>query len=359
MSDGWPTRLRNPLGQPYHTPRPRVVGVEITGRCQLRCRHCYNHSGPDNPDELPFEVIRRVLDEVSSWGVRHIRISGGEPTWHPRFRDVVAACRARDLGIGLNTHGLYAAPMLDWLTTAPIDLFFVSLEGMKTCHEAIRGAGTFDRTVESIRALRAVGQRVMLSMHVAAGNRHDVPALAALAAELGADLKISPMRPIGRAVDELPWSLLSPAEYLQVVCEVTRLRRSHPGVMIRTDFDIVDETADGGPCSPDPAAESCKAGRTMVNIGYDGSIYPCAFFTTPDRRFAAGNVREVAVGAVWPDGAVFRPFRVHAKSADCQGCGHYRRRCAGGCPAVAHFTTGALDAHDPMCFAHLTAENGP
>ncbi|MGH9935999.1 MAG: radical SAM protein [Blastocatellia bacterium] len=347
-----PTRLRQPVIEPFFSAAPQVVGVEITGRCQLRCRHCFNHSGPDNRRELPVDVIERLLDEMLTWGVRDLRLSGGEPTFHRQFREVVKACQERGIRIAMNSHGVYSAELLDYLQTAPIDLFFISIDGLEANNDAIRGAGAFRRASHSCRKLRAAGQRVIIAMHVGAGNYQDVSGLIELAAEIGVGVKFSPLRPVGRAIEELPRSLIQPADYLAVVREVSRLRAVYPDIQILTDFDILDG-APSGDCHRDPNSASCKAGRTMVNINYDGGIYPCAFFVTPEGEFSAGNIYRETVTEVWRRSPVFEPFRIHQKSEVCQSCSHYRRQCVGGCPAIAHFTTGHLDAHDPTCFADL------
>src|SRR5262249_40504665 len=117
--------LQNPAVEPVFTPVPRDVSIEITGRCNLRCRHCFNESGPEHLDELPLDQIERFLDEVRTWDVKFIRISGGEPTVHHQFRQVVDACRHRNIRIGLNTNGIYSPQMLEYLEKAPIDIFFI------------------------------------------------------------------------------------------------------------------------------------------------------------------------------------------------------------------------------------------
>lgn len=346
------TVLQNPPVAPFYSDVPRDVSVSITGRCQLRCHHCFNRSGPDNPHELPLEVIERFLDEVVGWGVRFLRLSGGEPTYHRQFREVVEACRRRQIRIAMNSHGVYSTAMLAYLQTAPIDLFLISVDGMETNNDAIRGHGMFRRAIHSCRKLHGAGQKVMIACHIGAGNWVDIGALAALADEISVDMKFSPIRPIGRASEDLPNALIRPQDYLHVVQEVTQLRHRYPNIRILTDFDILDGPPDND-CQQDPKAASCKAGRTMVHINYDGAIIPCAFFSTPEGEFSAGNIYQESVTHVWQESHVFQPFRVHQKSITCQSCGHYQRRCVGGCPAIAHFTTGSLDAHDPTCFANL------
>jgi radical SAM protein with 4Fe4S-binding SPASM domain len=348
----WPTQLENATLGAVFSDVPQVVGIEITGRCQLRCRHCYNRSGPDKTDELPLEVIERLLDEMIDWGVSQLRVSGGEPTVHRQFRDVIDACKRRQITVAINTNGIYSSEMLLYLQAAPISLFLISVDGLESNNDAIRGSGVFRRAINSCTRLHQAGQNVMISCHVGAGNRADVGGLIALAGDIGVGIKFTPIRPVGRAVDELPRSLIRPEDYFAVVQTIVQLRSRYSHIPILTDFDITDGPPDNA-CQRDPGAASCKAGRTMVNISYDGGIYACGFFVTSEGEFSAGNIYSDTVTDVWKNSPVFEPFRVHQKSTACQSCAHYQRRCAGGCPAISHFTTGHLDALDPVCFADL------
>lgn len=351
------TRLVNPQRPPLFSDYPETVGLEITGRCQLACHHCFNLSSPTNPFELSLATIERLLDEMVEWSVKTIRLTGGEPTLHRDFRAIVEGCAVRGISVGMNTNGIHDTSLLDYLCNAPIDMFFVSLDGMEECNDAIRGTGTFRRALASCATLRQAGRRVMISYHAGRENQADLEPLAAQAAAIDVDLKVSPIRPIGRAIEEMPDSLLSPSEYHALVRRVVALRASYPEIRILTDFDILGEHR-ASDCAPDAMRESCKAGRTMININYAGEIYPCAFFATPDRRFSAGNVRDHDATTLWRTAETFRPFRTHQKSTTCQSCDHYQGACVGGCPAVAHFTSGALDAHDPTCFVDLTGTAG-
>jgi len=351
----WPTRLENGTGTAVFSQTPEVIGIEITGRCQLRCRHCFNFSGPDNAHELPLPMIEQLLDQMQTWGVPQLRLSGGEPTLHRHFSAIIDACQKRGIRVSINSHGVYPATMLAYLKTAPIDLFIISVDGLQATNDAIRGQGTFKRAFYSCQQLKQAGQQVMIGCHVGRNNRHDIAGLIVKAAENDFDMKISPIRPIGQAVKNLPEAFMAPEQFMAVVAEVNELRAQFPHIKILTDFDILgDDTA--ADCPRDAQKASCKAGRTMVNINYDGGVYPCAFFVTPEQAFCAGNLYQESLLDIWQRSAVFRPFRIHQKSARCLACEQYQRRCAGGCPAVAHFATGYLDRLDPTCFAHLLPE---
>jgi len=345
------TRLLNPLSPPRFAPWPSAVSLELTTRCQLRCRHCYNESGPEQSGELPLALIERMLGEMHSWGVRQVRLSGGEPTLHSQLEEILDACKRREIAVSLNTHGVLADSILATLLRSSIDRFLVSLDGLESGHEAIRGKGTFRRSVSTCRSLRTAGRSVTIACHVGRHNLHDIAGLAALASDLGADLKLSPLRPVGRALAETQNLMPQPQDYFDVVSEVSALRRAYRNIRILTDFDIIDARQE--PFAVTDAGAACGAGRVMVSIAASGDVYPCAFFVTPDQRFSAGNLHRDSLEAIWHSSPVFEPFRVHSKAPECQSCGHYRRHCAGGCPAIGHFRCGAIDALDPTCFARL------
>ena len=64
----------------------RQLALEITGKCQLRCVHCYADSSPVGVHgEMAREDWIRVIKEASKYGVHRIQFIGGEPTLHPEL----------------------------------------------------------------------------------------------------------------------------------------------------------------------------------------------------------------------------------------------------------------------------------
>ena len=86
--------------------------VEICDACNLRCPVCYAESGPDRQQYRSLAEIERMLDAV----VRNeghpdvVQISGGEPTLHPQFFEVLDLAKARPIRhLMVNTNGLKIA----------------------------------------------------------------------------------------------------------------------------------------------------------------------------------------------------------------------------------------------------------
>lgn len=60
------------------------IWLEITGKCQLQCEHCYADSGPKSAHGMMrIQDWTRIIDEAKDLGVRMVQFIGGEPTLHP------------------------------------------------------------------------------------------------------------------------------------------------------------------------------------------------------------------------------------------------------------------------------------
>ncbi|KDN80722.1 radical SAM protein [Kitasatospora cheerisanensis] len=79
---------------------PASVELELTGKCQLSCTHCYNESGPGVPHgTMTLDDWRTVITECAELGVRLVQLIGGEPTAYPGWADLVDHALALDLGV--------------------------------------------------------------------------------------------------------------------------------------------------------------------------------------------------------------------------------------------------------------------
>jgi len=97
---------------PDHEQHSCLTLVEITDQCNLTCPVCYSDSSPRRPTHRSMEQIEFLLDCV----VRNegepdvVQISGGEPTIHPQFFQVLDAAKRRPIKhLMVNTNGVRIA----------------------------------------------------------------------------------------------------------------------------------------------------------------------------------------------------------------------------------------------------------
>lgn len=93
----------------------QIHQVELTSRCNLRCRYCVHPTMSRQKMDMSLETLDRVLDLVAHYvaaGTQHeLNICGiGESTLHPQFVEFLARIRGRlpsiDLTMATNGVGL-------------------------------------------------------------------------------------------------------------------------------------------------------------------------------------------------------------------------------------------------------------
>lgn len=77
--------------------------INLTTRCPHSCINCPIHSSTLNCSELPLDEICSTIDSGLANGMTSIVLSGGEPTFHSRFFDVIRYLEKTPLKVSLLT----------------------------------------------------------------------------------------------------------------------------------------------------------------------------------------------------------------------------------------------------------------
>lgn len=97
---------------PDHEQHGCNILVEVTDACNLSCPTCYASSGPHRTTHRSLEHIERMLDRAVANEVEPdiVQISGGEPTLHPQFFEILDAAKRRPIRhLMVNTNGVRIA----------------------------------------------------------------------------------------------------------------------------------------------------------------------------------------------------------------------------------------------------------
>lgn len=137
-----------------------TICVRILRRCNLSCMHCWAGSSPLSSDILDVDRILKFVDEIRPLGLKHVSLSGGEPLLYKGLYELLDKLLARGLYLTLTTNGSFGNDINSKLT--PIFKYKnsrlrlrVSIDGTKKMHEFIRGKQTFDKTIKSIKKIKA------------------------------------------------------------------------------------------------------------------------------------------------------------------------------------------------------------
>lgn len=129
------------------------MSIIISTACNLNCPHCLSKSGVPSQSELSAEELIEYLKKIKR--LMSLKITGGEP-FNPYVKDktykIIDYCINNGINVQINTNGTYLIP--DFNFPKERITFQVSLDGFREKHDAIRGNGVFDKTVEFIRTYR-------------------------------------------------------------------------------------------------------------------------------------------------------------------------------------------------------------
>jgi len=155
-------RLRAHGLGPLRRSRLRELQVNVGRRCNQACNHCHVDAGPKRPEVMTWDTMERILVWSRASGITAVDITGGAPEVHPHFRpfidgflalgaQVTARCNLtvllepgqEDLASWYAQRGICLVCSLPCYTQKNVD--------------AQRGEGAFEKSIEALRRLNAVG----------------------------------------------------------------------------------------------------------------------------------------------------------------------------------------------------------
>jgi len=132
------------------------IFIYITEKCQLNCKHCYLGWRLKRKSEMSFEQIIFHLNMWKELGTERVCFIGGEPTLHPKLREVIkSANNLKYKEVIMDTNGIPSSlDVLSKIDPSELTYIQVSLDGASPkTHDKTRGKGTFQLTLTAIKEL--------------------------------------------------------------------------------------------------------------------------------------------------------------------------------------------------------------
>ncbi len=316
---------------------PNHVTLDITRRCNLRCRMCFYYGGEGRSglrlNELSAgEIISRVVNRLLA---ADYDFTGGEPLLRADLPEILIAIRRRRGRSFLTTNGTLMNRELAsrLLGEDLLEGFHFSLHGLKKTHEEItRVEDSFNRTLHGIESVleersrrRGGGPEVSIACTITGKNMKEAEELIRLAEKIGVDYvsfgHASFMPPsAGKAhqalLDRL--GLRPQPEYDDLVQGPPEIpfSKEELEIFIRALFRKENSPAKvrTSPARYGPEEvrrhfsdlnwkyrDSCFYPWRNLRIGPDGTITPCI-------GYVIGNIKDRELGELW-NHPRFRRFR--------------------------------------------------
>jgi radical SAM protein with 4Fe4S-binding SPASM domain len=313
----------------FHLETPPLIWLELTKRCNLTCPHCYIDGGDARDLEMPASEFYRLIDEFAAMGVWAIAFTGGEPTLHPEFANLVRHAHSRQLLVGVATNGMFLTAEL--LDSIPKDGVIISVS-MDNLH-----VGAQHEFKAATKAVLRSQERGFLTNIMTNTNResiHYLDKLMAWAEQHGVSVRSVPFSPLGRGkqhryLENTVDDVGTAARFWLRECEWEHEYHRKAGLCVGRIFNYG--------LTLSSMTRRCSSGRFLCYVCADGTVYPCTM-CAGEQILSPGNVRGRSFAEFWRERWEIRDFSWDNFKDVCEGCviNDPRYFCTARCPAQSH-----------------------
>lgn len=309
-------------------PDINKVYIELTNKCNLNCQMCIRRSWLEQLEEMTYEDYTLILEQLTELPELKTVVFGGlgEPTAHPRFKDIVNATRAKlpNVELVLTTNGT----LIDKFQDLIIDNFYIMIVSIDAVNdeafEGIRGPQA-TKVINNLKSfadyrnkIRKFTPWIWAEFVAMKRNLEELPKLLALAKDIQVKrILISNMLPYTpEMVKESLFPYSDPEELYKWVPPGTDLKNyiqiSMADTKLRTE-------------------RSCAFIKNKACvIGVKGEVFPCYNFSHTYRcyindrektiyRYSFGNIHSEKLKDIWMKEEYVR-FRIKVADFDFPSC---------------------------------------
>ena len=321
---------------------PRHLYIEVTNRCNLKCRACILYRGSwESARDMTLDELVRITDQVPQ--LERVALHGiGEPLLNVALPAMIRHLKGRHAFVFFNSNGiLLDEKCQNELIDAGLDELRVSLDAAnQKDYIAMRNSDRFEQIISNLRSFadrmrRLQATRPALSLWYL-GTRENIntlPEFVRLAADIGVNQVY--LQRLVYFQDDDGYGLATSDQTL--VASDSRVRqRVEQGQDLAKQLGIQFNAS--GLTSPLESVQAdtrnrhswkmCFRPTTLMYITANGNVLPCCIspFSTSDyASIILGNVFETLLEDIWL-GSKYRAFRNAHQTAippkSCRSCGN-------------------------------------
>jgi radical SAM/Cys-rich protein len=155
-------KIIDTVGSPLVATSLETIQVNVGLQCNQRCTHCHVEAMPERTEMMDWHIMKQIVEVADTLKLILIDITGGAPELNPRLCSFIRVLRTHGHPVQVRTNltVLLEPEMSDF-----IDFYrsnAVKLVASLPCYEqnevdAQRGAGVFEKSIESLRYLNQIG----------------------------------------------------------------------------------------------------------------------------------------------------------------------------------------------------------
>jgi len=263
----------------YHTLRQRCpvnVMLAVTNRCNGGCHYC---AIPQRADEdMSLATVTELIDQMRAAGTVRLGLWGGEPLLRDDIGEIIGHAKQLGMYVTLDSNGLLWEERSHLLRG--LDHLMISIDGDRDAHEANRGQGTFEPTLNALEKAAADPDLDVWSLTVLTRNNLDsIDFLLEQAARLKIYAAFQVLHHndvLGRDAEEM---LPSNDEYRDALRHLAQRKKEGARVAGSSrylEYLLAWEDFSKPTCAAPHLGLRCKAGKMYCNIDANGDVYPCS-----------------------------------------------------------------------------------
>lgn len=357
-------------GQRYRMAKnPLIRGLlwSVTGRCNLKCRHCFMEAPSGRFGDFSRPQVEELIRQFEECNVPEVAFTGGEPFMRRDLPEIIETLTEKKIGLAeIFSNGmLITEDILDIIINqfGHRPYFKISFDGCKT-HDYMRGVpGSEPLVIKGIKRVKASGLPVTIITSVDRITCRNTLETYALLKKLAVDgWWLAPPVEIGH------WrrseSSISLEDMVEISTKLVRkwLEDDRPfdlklwrlGFFPGKGNDVWNKMGRfKEPVGPD--SWNCPGTHSRPYLLPDGTLIPCGGYTGTSILDKMPNLLRVPLTEAWRSPELchicdLKKRDVLANNQSCTECGFFGE-CGAGCRVVALMETGDLLAKDSTACA--------
>lgn len=329
---------------------PTFIQLNITNKCNLNCKHCFNNSGNKDKYELTNQEVFNILEYFLSKSIVCITFGGGEPLMHKNIFDFIKYAKERNGRVTILSNGLLINKNIaNKLCDSGVNRVRISLDGSnERINDFIRSRGSFNGATKALKNLLSTKiSDIAVMTSVNKYNFNDLENIVKLLIKIGVkDVKFIPTVLGGRAVKKFKDYILE-GNFMKLLLEKKSelLKKYKDHIYISVDSPLeailfkndINKLKNYGPC---------LIGRVFLGIKPNGDIFICPMLD----NVIIGNIRKDDIKKVWRNSEILNKVRdLNLLKGKCKDC-KLKPYCGGGCRAISYLKYNDILLPDPYCW---------
>ncbi len=314
--------------------------ILLTEKCNLHCPMCIR--GKQQGRTIDYSQLK-LLSFVSRIQDDVIILTGGEPTLHPQFSEIVRYFSNKCKLVVVTTNGTtnYDYKKLEDIKNLHIQ---ISIDGDIHEHDQIRGEGSYKRSFQCLKLLNSLKMKFSVAT---VANRYNISSLDQLVNKLSMLKNMA----YWKVSYEMPFEnkgykqMLSADEWNNLVDHLIQITPFRLKVKKIFPIELYEKNMSTLLKNTNNRCQNCGSGVDKIYIYPDFTVFPCTCLTD----FPVGNLLKQPLDEILCGNEIkkFTDYQVD-KTSPCQIC-RYKPFCNGGCIGMSYHFFGKLGKGDIRC----------